>query len=104
MKVKIGKYKPDNCGRDIKVKISRDDLISLDSTLAIVILPALKKYKEIASKVIVIEGEFGEALDAMIEAFELIESGEHFNHDPEIDIKIQKGLDAFAKHYLGLWY
>lgn len=48
MKVKIADYpERTNKKRKVKVKIHNFDVFSLDETLALIILPALKKYKKI---------------------------------------------------------
>ena len=46
MKVKVGKYPKKGGERKYKVKISNHDVFSADVTLAIVILPVLKKLKK----------------------------------------------------------
>lgn len=128
MKVNIGDYKKKGKGRNIKVEISKDDTFSLDYTLALVIAPALKKYKEISGDIIIWPDFYPEnywgnehnytkaqrkkfakiaqketkiMLDKMIYAFEqIVKDDAHSMNDP----KIQEGLDLFAKHYRGLWW
>lgn len=46
MKVEIGEYPEDGGDREFSVEISDSDIFSADVTLAIVILPLLKKLKE----------------------------------------------------------
>ena len=46
MKVNIGKYHKNNAPRTIKVQVDPWDTVSADYTLALVILPVLKQYKE----------------------------------------------------------
>lgn len=45
MKVKIGKY-PKQKERKVKIKFINDDFYSLDHTLALIIAPALRKFKK----------------------------------------------------------
>ncbi len=46
MKVKIGNYPKKTGDRKVKVEISSHDLYNLDTTLALVIAPALKMFKQ----------------------------------------------------------
>jgi hypothetical protein len=81
---------------------SDEDTWSLDVHLAKLILPRLKRYKELATGVIKIDFP----LDDMIEAFQIL-------HDVDFDKwklkgekweKVEKGLKAFAEHYFRLWW
>jgi hypothetical protein len=81
---------------------SDEDTWSLDIHLAKLILPRLKRYKELATGAIKIDFP----LDEMIEAFQIL-------HDVDFDKwklkgekwdKVEKGLKAFAEHYFRLWW
>jgi len=81
---------------------SDEDIWSLDVHLAKLILPRLKRYKEVAEKCIVIDFP----LDEMIRAFEIYKE---VNYDAwELKGKklseFDKGMKAFAKHFLALWW
>ena len=128
MKVEISDWKDDNSERDVKVEVNDHDTFDLCSTLAYIILPSLKKFKEeeIGKPTGFTEdGEWEACLDAMIWSFDqvLTESEEPQASDYEFDIvsneetrklflsdhntynhKVQNGLDLFAKHYRSLWY
>lgn len=102
-----------------KVIVSNTDTYDLSTTLAKIIVPSLKKYKENP-----VPGTPGKILpdtkkeytdeeleyyhqlwldyiDRMILAFELIIADEDYADD---DNRIQEGLDLFAKYYLDLWW
>jgi hypothetical protein len=79
-----------------------EDTWNLDIHLAKLILPRLKRYKELATGVIKIDFP----LDDMIEAFQIL-------HDVNFDkwklkdekwSKVEKGLKAFAEYYFRLWW
>lgn len=81
---------------------SDEDTWNLDVHLAKLILPRLKRYKELATGVIKIDFP----LDDMIEVFQIL-------HDVDFDKlklkgdkwdKVEKGLKAFAEHYFRLWW
>lgn len=81
------------------------DTWSLDTHLAKLILPRLKRYKELADETIVIDFP----LDDMIEAFQLLVDSDWSWKGSKVEIemrmeKIEKGLKAFAEHYLRLWW
>jgi hypothetical protein len=46
MKVNIGRFKRNNSPRTIKVQVDKWDTYNADHTLALIILPVLKQYKE----------------------------------------------------------
>jgi len=129
MKVKIGDY-----GKDQKVKIRIDDydLWNLDITLAMIILPALKKIKknkygapwvkdkDVPKKLRRPKGtkpwdqdkqyfeRWDYVLDEMIFAFEhIIKQDNTLYKGPEdlkkINKRIQNGLRLFGKYYRALW-
>jgi hypothetical protein len=102
VKVSIGKIKK-NGERTTKVSISKHDTYNLDTTLARVIVPALKAYKKRCRGY---PGCFDNmrdwhtAIDLMIEAFEFIlEENDTHRFQGSIDA----GLQMFAKHYQRLW-
>jgi hypothetical protein len=82
------------------------DTFSLDHSLAKVILPRLKRFKEvtIAYPSDMSEKEWAENLDKMIAAFEFAGSEERWMAGPKEYEKHQEGIDLFAKHYWGLWW
>jgi hypothetical protein len=98
MKVKIGKYKDDGNSRDVKIKFSRDDLISLDCTLAIIIHAALEKFQKYANTFE--DGEY----ETMLEAFRIVKDAEHMPGTQEQRETIKKGLHIFADRFTGLWF
>ena len=125
MKVTIGLY-PKKGKRIERVKINRHDTYSLCDTLALVIYPALKKFREIgiigcpgslAEGKTVEEGckEWGEMIDKMIFSFQeiannnknqppLTRTEEQKNNYLAYHKKIQEGLNLFAKYYQNLWW
>lgn len=125
MRVKIGKFRGKNPPRKIKVRIDRDDLYNLDSTLANVILPALVEFrKDIKACPYVEDSDIPESilkessdnhdlirwefiLDSMIRAFSLIlEDPECSTAETaaEVDSAIESGLTYFAKYFRSLRY
>jgi hypothetical protein len=82
------------------------ETFSLDHSLAKVILPRLKRFREvtIATPASLDEKEWKEILDEMIETFEFIASEKYWNATSEDYERLSKGLDLFAKHYFGLWW
>ena len=105
------KYRP--WKRDIKFFIQRrargwddGDTFSLDHSLAKVILPRLKRFRQvtIATPASLDEQEWKDILDEMIETFEFIASDKYWNATAEDYERLGKGLDLFAKHYFGLWW
>lgn len=105
MKVKI-------TNRKTKVKISKKDLWDLDVNLAMVILPALVKFRKSAT---CYPSEYGNPtlndelsmqnwkndLDTMIKSFK--ECITYDYHDYNRSQEWQRGIDLFAKHYKDLW-
>lgn len=84
-------------------------------TIARFILPRLKRFKEIGDFYVGADTaasvkplgyeptkEVITILDKMILAFEIIATG--YDYEPKNKIKIQEGLDLFAKHFLALWW
>lgn len=68
--------------------------------LAKLILPRLKRYKELASTVIKIDFP----LDDMINAFDIIAHKEYLSWTNEEKKIVEKGLRAFADYYMCLWW
>lgn len=124
MKVFIGPYKKKGSGRErVSVTIHRYDTWSLDYTLALVILPALKRFKEhqIGLWCHLFPEEWSKSkptkrqrkalerrtqkaqnalLDKMIAAFEMVVADDITTEDPKA---IETGLRIFAEHYRALW-
>ena len=88
----------------LKQGFSDEDTWDLRLHLAELILPRLKRYRELASKVIKIDWE----LDETIEAFEyLIQcEGKVFlmQKDKTAWWKFQSGMESFSRYYLNLWW
>lgn len=75
MKVNIGKYKKNGSSRTSNIQIDKWDTWSLDHTLALIIAPALKHYKETSqsySGAFTTQEEWNVVLDKMIFAFETL--------------------------------
>lgn len=79
---------------------------SMDGTFAKLILPRLKRFKEVncAHPCDLTAEEWDERLQLMIEAFEFYAGEDRFDGKSEDFEKAQVGLDLFAKHYAGLWW
>ena len=82
---------------------------SLDHSLAKLITPRLKRYKEVncGYPSSMSWEEWNEILDEMIFGFEWFQSDARFDVNSEYDanyIRAQKGIDLFAKHYFHLWW
>lgn len=107
MRVEIGPYinnPKSKKKRKIKVTIHSYDMWSLDHTLALIILPALKKFKKYADK-----RWDKDDMDKMIWSFDQIANEKEYD-DPlyKKDYKaylkkLQEGIDLFAKRFQGLW-
>jgi len=67
--------------------------------LAGLILPRLKRFKELAEGCIVIDFP----LDDMIKSFELIVQDKIAWSDEEQEV-YSKGMESFAKHFCALWW
>ncbi len=79
------------------------DTWSLDYSLAKLILPRLKRFKEITN--VAYDQERLDDIDKMIKAFEFLGSEERWDcTDKNKWNEVQEGLDLFAKHYVGLWW
>jgi len=98
--------------RDIKFFFQRlfrgwddGDTFSLDHSLAKLIAPRLKRFKEVSIAVPygVEEKEWAEMLDTMIASFEYFGSETRWLN-PQEEIKHQKGIDLFSKYYTSLWW
>ncbi len=115
MKVFIDDFPDDDSEQKAEVEIHDYDIWHLDHTLALIILPSLKKFKEV--NIHSHPGEFSDketggngqgskgwhkVLDKMILAFELMLDDES-QFDKNKQIQIEKGLRLFAKYYQYLW-
>ena len=123
MKVSIGKFpKKFTTERKISVQIDDWDTWSLDHTLAIIIHPALVKYKQdsletghpclgidmdmCTSGSCDCNTKWQEMLDKMIWSFEQIvtdEIHEYRDEYPDYLTRVKEGLELFGKYYLALW-
>lgn len=82
-----------------------EDLYSLDFSLAKLILPRLKAFREARTNLIADKNNYNAELDAMIEAFELVVSdGYWLAKEDTLKEVVDKGLLLFAKNYRALWY
>jgi hypothetical protein len=79
---------------------------SLDYSLAKIVLPRLKRFKEIgfAIPVPLSEEEWFSTLDKMIAAFEFAASEKRWSAGPEEYEKHNEGLMLFAQYYWALWW
>lgn len=133
MKVEIGDYPSDDSGRSVSIEISDSDVYSLDSTLALVITPTLKKLKgkkkgapfiadedvpenirsTNATQTTEFIDEFWQqrwdyVLDEMIWGFENYDKISEFHlfdeDSDEFTEKLKNSLRLFGKYYFNLWY
>lgn len=107
MKVKISQYHPEKHSRKTKVKFNQDDIMDLRETLAIIIHPALIRFKEDSSSSypvfipnMTLE-RWTHILDDMIEGFALMLN---FDLCDENRKKVDKALQLFSQYYIHLWY
>lgn len=79
---------------------------SLDYSLSKIILPRLKRFKELknGTPYHVSEEEWQSNLDKMIAFFEFASSEERWNAAPDEYEKYNEGIDLFAKHFYDLWW
>lgn len=112
-KIKRRIHEPRLIKRDIRFFFQRltrgfDDSTtwSLDYSLPPVILPRLKRFKEVTIAVPqdMTQEEWHEILDKMIAAFEFAGSDARWEATPGDFEKYQEGLDLFAKYYFLLWW
>lgn len=99
--------------RDIKLFWQRrtrgwsdDETWSLDYSLAKIILPRLKRFKEItpAHPADITREEWMNIIDKMIIAFEFASSDSRWEDAPGEYEKHQEGIDLFAKYFFALWW
>lgn len=76
------------------------DIWDLSDHLAALILPRLKRYKEMATNVIKIDFP----LDEMIEGFDLYVNKSYIDWTEEEAEKVNRGLKVFGEHFHELWY
>lgn len=78
---------------------------NLDTSLAKVILPRLKRFKEltVGCPVDVTWEEWGNTLDTMIKAFEWF-AADCNERDEDFYTEAHKGVELFAKYYGHLWW
>lgn len=80
---------------------------SLDYSLAKIIAPRLKRFKEVTCghPADSTEKQWNEDLDKMIAAFEFLGSEERWsNTDKNKWNEVQEGIDLFSKHFINLWW
>jgi hypothetical protein len=84
---------------------------NLDSSLAKIILPRLKRFKELSDgfPAELEEGEWDKILDEMIWAFTFLAGEERWTtgvseDDTKTWARVQSALNNFAKYYTGLWW
>lgn len=79
---------------------------SLDHSLAKLILPRLKRFKQITIGIPgdMKEREWNDILDKMIASFEFAASEERWKATPEDYDKHKEGLQLFAEYYWALWW
>lgn len=99
--------------RDIKYLVQRftrgwddSETWSLDASLAKLILPRLRRFKEvtIGHPADIDADEWSRSIDKMIETFEFISSDDYYHSTVEQDKMVREGLKLFAENYRGLWY
>ena len=131
MKVNIGKYNKNDSPRTIKVQIDPWDTYNADHTLALIILPVLKQYKntphgcsfadneDVPEHMHIPKGQEFEmsdewaprweyVVDEMILSFERIVDDDWIADVPSEDYikeeeRIDNGLRLFGKYFRGLW-
>lgn len=81
-------------------KIDPKELWNLDATIAKFVLPRLKLFKENLNgyPADLSFEKWGEILDKMIYSMEKV-----YKNCTDEDVKIQEGLDLFAKYFRSLW-
>jgi hypothetical protein len=81
------------------------DTWGLDTTLARLIAPRLRRFKELNNghPCDLTETEWDEHLDAMIRAFDLT-SKDSLDRTGEEDAAVKRGLRLFARWYRHLWW
>ena len=111
MKVNLGKYPKtiNEQERVVEIEIDPEDTWNLFHTLALIIHPSLKLFKEesFCHPIINDDGndlkDWNAILDKMIFAFEKLIEDDLYD-DQKIDDKIQEGLNLFAEYFRALWY
>jgi putative NADH-flavin reductase len=79
----------------------------LATTVAKFVLPRLKEFRNIVKKDVFRKENYAASLkdfDAMIYSFQQIVDNKHTWIKEEQSLKIQKGLDLFSKHLIGMWW
>jgi hypothetical protein len=82
------------------------DTWSLDHTIAKLVLPRIKRFKEVSicHPGHLTEQEWDDHLDKMIALFEFAASDDRWMLPDEAYQKHQEGLDLFAKYFWNLWW
>ena len=99
--------------RRVEVEVERNDVISMDCTMSILLLPMIRKFKEnmMGYPVNNEDCDEGEArwaatIDEIIWAMEVTAKGEHFEWFGEkIDLhrRRQAAFELFGKHFGDFW-
>ena len=93
----------------IKQRIERgfddSETWSLRDTIALFILPRLKRYQEIANDFLKRDDELVNDIDCFIKAMELVsrDNGSCI-HTPEEEKQMFEGLEKFPKIFMSLWW
>lgn len=77
---------------------------SFDSTLQSFIYPRLRRLVEIQKEYIVLDKDYEEALEVMLDGFELAASEDYDNWDEEQYSKVHSAYEALAKYHNRLWW
>lgn len=79
---------------------------SLDHSLAVVILPRLKRFRKltVGTPGDLTQKEWYAILDQMIETFEFIASEKYWEANYKDYERLSKGLDLFREYYFTLWW
>lgn len=103
MKASIGKYKR-NGKRTVTIEVSKDDVISLYNTIALLMVPLLEVFKEMTISYPLGQTriEWDEILGKMIKAFKLKIDGRE-NEDEASRETFDEGMQLFRAYYTDLW-
>ena len=108
MKVSIGNYPkhPEKKARTIKVQIDRWDWYNVDHTLALIISPMLKQFKESNASYpgCLTSDQWNEILDKIIWSMDqIVEDDIHLSSGKEYIDKVQEGCELLGKWFQNLW-
>ena len=119
MKIEIGPYVNEGETRKVDIHIDNYDIWNLDHTLALIIVPCLKKYRENAHGYFAVDNEdtpehlytddswskerMEFVLDEMIFAFETVVNDDRPFLEEDISERTKNGLRLFGKYFQSLW-